>query len=733
MTETVKISNLPNAGVLDGTERVPIVKSGVTKITTTRQIGELYTGGGQTANANTVYAGPASGGAATPSFRSLVSDDLPVVGITKGGTGQVTAAAAFDALAPTTTRGDLIFRNASTNTRLAATTSGYLLQTNGAGTDPTWSGFLQSGSGAVTRTWQTAVREIGFTPGDFGATGNGVSSDWTAYSATETAATAVNLPDGQSFNLGSNAPTKAAFGLGSLVIGGVTLAGHAPLDYVAKSNLVFAPGCYEVNVNGFDSSPVSAPYFNVQIGHDAKTTGQIWRSVSVGCLTTTVIEEMERSEAIGAGAMRSARFANRCTAVGTLSYQWLGQEVSALPTYQHDLWYPVLPSDPAWDAYGLETRNPGVRLLVNAVTSAANRAAVEGNVGLGRNSGLDLIKGTSNTFSGYNSGAHALDCSSNAGHGFGSLRDALFASNCSALGAQAGLEHQTGDGNLYIGDRAGVNHVSGDQSVFIGQLAGFGWTSGTRSVLIGPEAGYGGTPVNDVLIVQNDQARTPLIYGTFNNGRVVVNSTTSKGTFTVTTADQAGSANTSADDLVVVNSGNAGVTVLTPNNAIGQLTFADPDDNNPGSIFYDHATDKMSFKSGDTTRLELETALQPAVSDALALGTTSKMWSDAFLASGAVVNFNNGNLTMTHSAGAMAATGVWTFASATATPAGGSTAARLLFGTTAGFGIYYGSGAPSVSAGQGSIYLRSDGSSTSTRLYVNTDGSTGWTNLTSAT
>jgi len=67
-----------------------------------------------------------------------------------------------------------------------------------------------------------------------------------------------------------------------------------------------------------------------------------------------------------------------------------------------------------------------------------------------------------------------------------------------------------------------------------------------------------------------------------------------------------------------------------------------------------------------------------------------------------------------------------------AAPAGGSTSARLLFGSTAGFGIYYGSGAPSVSAGQGSIYLRSDGSSTSTRLYVNTTGSTTWTNVTTA-
>lgn len=50
-----------------------------------------------------------------------------------------------------------------------------------------------------------------------------------------------------------------------------------------------------------------------------------------------------------------------------------------------------------------------------------------------------------------------------------------------------------------------------------------------------------------------------------------------------------------------------------------------------------------------------------------------------------------------------------------------------------GVTITAGSGAPSASAAQGSLYLRTDGSSTSTRLYVNTNGSTGWTDFTSAT
>lgn len=47
-------------------------------------------------------------------------------------------------------------------------------------------------------------------------------------------------------------------------------------------------------------------------------------------------------------------------------------------------------------------------------------------------------------------------------------------------------------------------------------------------------------------------------------------------------------------------------------------------------------------------------------------------------------------------------------------------------------GIYAGTGAPTMSAAKGSIYSRVDGSSTSTRLYVNTDGGTTWTNVTTA-
>lgn len=78
------------------------------------------------------------------------------------------------------------------------------------------------------------------------------------------------------------------------------------------------------------------------------------------------------------------------------------------------------------------------------------------------------------------------------------------------------------------------------------------------------------------------------------------------------------------------------------------------------------------------------------------------------------------------------AAGTLTLMGATATPAGGSTSLRLVFGSTAGFGIYIGSGAPTVSAAQGSLYLRSNGTGTGDRAYINTNGSTTWTALTTA-
>lgn len=82
--------------------------------------------------------------------------------------------------------------------------------------------------------------------------------------------------------------------------------------------------------------------------------------------------------------------------------------------------------------------------------------------------------------------------------------------------------------------------------------------------------------------------------------------------------------------------------------------------------------------------------------------------------------------------GNVALPGVLSAAASTATPSGGSAQAVLLLGTTAGFGIYYGTGAPTVSAAAGSLYIRTDNAGANLRLYSNTTGSTTWAAITSA-
>lgn len=106
----INILNLPVAISLDGNEYAPVVQGDVTKRARTSLFDISGSGGGPQA-ANTVYAGPTSGAASNPSFRTLVAADMPLG------------------------------------------TAGYALIGNGSSV-PTYQAFTQVGTGAVARTWQ---------------------------------------------------------------------------------------------------------------------------------------------------------------------------------------------------------------------------------------------------------------------------------------------------------------------------------------------------------------------------------------------------------------------------------------------------------------------------------------------------------------------------------------------------------------------------------------------------
>ena len=176
--------------------------------------------------ANAIFSGPSSGAGAAPTFRSLTTADIPALAyvtsvaasvpsflsvsgspitssgtlaisysgtalpIANGGTGQTTASAAFNALSPVTTTGDLIIGNGTnSSTRLGIGANTYVLTSDG--TTASWAASSGSAS-AYTRTTFTATAgqtafTVTYAVGYLQIYVNGVlltGSDYTASSGT---------------------------------------------------------------------------------------------------------------------------------------------------------------------------------------------------------------------------------------------------------------------------------------------------------------------------------------------------------------------------------------------------------------------------------------------------------------------------------------------------------------------------------------------------------------------
>lgn len=189
---------------------------------------------------------------------------------------------------------------------------------------------------------------------------------------------------------------------------------------------------------------------------------------------------------------------------------------------------------------------------------------------------------------------------------------------------------------------------------------------------------------------------------------------------------------------VVLGNGTSAVSVTTAPSAgqalIGQTTTSDPSWKTiVGDISWT-AAGTATIGAGAVTYAKIQNVAGLSVfgnsSSAATVGADITGVANNVLvvnSAGTGLGFGQVNLSSTSAVtGNLAINGNAQILQATAVPAGGTAGSGYKFSSVTNFGIFFGSGAPSLTAGTGSLYLRTDGSTTTSRLYVNSNGSTTW-------
>jgi len=168
------------------------------------------------------------------------------------------------------------------------------------------------------------------------------------------------------------------------------------------------------------------------------------------------------------------------------------------------------------------------------------------------------------------------------------------------------------------------------------------------------QGGIGATSLTDkaVLISQDSGTDAVGALALNTNGNIIVGGT--NGPAVEAASDVAG------DGLdASVGDGTLAINVAAAQTTITSILATDIKIGEDDETKIDFEDDnKINFYANNNKEVELaENSLSPGSSDGTALGTTSLMWSDLFLANGGVINFNNGNASITHAAGRLTVSG----------------------------------------------------------------------------